>query len=403
MKKYSHVERLKNVYSGIRGPLFEEAMAMRARGEEVLRLNTGNPGVFGFGMPESIKEVILSKIDNAVSYCDFRGMKQSTDAIVRYHNKNGIKSVDENDVFITNGVSEAASILTTAFVNKDDEILLPSPCYSLWSNCVKMSGGKTVFYNCDDSTWNPDIEDIKSKITDRTTAILVINPNNPTGAVYDKEILKQICNIAYENELVIISDEIYDRLVYEEAEMISTASVANAETMCVTLNGLSKSHSICGMRCGWMVLSGPEEKKGVIRKDIDKLASMRLCANSITNLIIPAALNDMATPKNMVSPGGMLFERRQAVFCEIDKRNSMSYVKNSGAFYIFPKIMNDSIVDDKRMCLDLLHSKKILVMPGSSFDYDEPNRIRIVMLPDALKMKQAIEDMDDFFTGYKQY
>jgi len=400
MKNYLGVNSLEKVYSGIRGPLYEEAMKMRDEGKEVLRLNTGNPGVFGFQMPESIKEVFRERMCDTVSYCDFRGIKASRDTIMEYHTKNGIRSIDENDIYITNGVSEAANMLTKSILNDGDEILLPSPCYSLWSNCAIMAGGNVVYYKCDENTWNPDVDDIKSKITDKTVAILIINPNNPTGAVYDKNILKQIADIAYENELILISDEIYDRLVYQGSTMISVASIANEDTMCVTLNGLSKSHNICGLRCGWMVLSGPEKKKGVIRKDIDKLASMRLCANSLTNYIIPAALKDSKTPKDMVSPGGMLYERRKAVFEELEKCNSMTYVKNQGAFYIFPAIKNKKIQDDKKMCLDLLHSKNILVMPGSCFDYDKPNRIRIVMLPDTEIMKKAIIDMDDFFNSY---
>lgn len=400
MKKYVGADSLKEVYSGIRGPLYEEALRMKAEGKEVLRLNTGNPGAFGFEMPESIKEVFRKKMCDTVSYCDFKGVKESREVILKYHNENGIKHIDEDDIYITNGVSEAATMLTKAILNRDDEILLPSPCYSLWSNCVLMTGAKPVFYKCNDKTWNPDVEDIRSKITDKTVAVLIINPNNPTGAVYEKNILKQIADIAYENELILISDEIYDRLVYEGTDMVSTASLANDDTLCITLNGLSKSHNICGLRCGWMVLSGNKNKKNVIKKDIDKLASMRLCANSLTNFIIPAAISDSETPKRMVSPGGMLYERRKAVFKELDKCENLSYVKNQGAFYIFPKINNAIISDDKKMCLDLLHSKNILVMPGSCFDYGELNRIRIVMLPDAETMTKAIIDMEDFFREY---
>ncbi len=401
MKNISVACRLESIYSGIRGELYQEALNMQKRGENILKLNTGNPGIFGFEMPDSIKEVITSKMLDTVSYCDFRGMKESVCAIIEYHRDNGIANLQENDIYITNGVSEGVTMLTTALINETDEILLPSPCYSLWSNSIKIAGGIPVYYNCDKDTWFPNIEDIKSKITENTKAILVINPNNPTGAVYSKKVLKEITDIAYEKNLIILSDEIYDRLIYSDAEMISVASLAHKETLCVTFNGLSKSHNICGLRCGWMTLSGDELKKSVLRAAIDKLASMRLCANSLTNLIIPVALKDNVTPKNAVSFGGKLFNRREAALDELSKCKNISYEKNNGAFYIFPSVKSN-IKDDKKMCLDLLHSKKILVMPGSCFEYKEQNRIRIVMLPDEELIRKALRDIDSFLENYKQ-
>lgn len=394
---------MKFVHSDIRGPVFQEALKMEKTGEKVLKLNTGNPGRFGFGMPDSIKEALDGKLSEAVSYCDLKGMPDARLAIKKYHESRGVK-VDENNIFITNGVSEAVSMATTALLNDGDEILVPCPCYSIWSNCAYLTGAKPVFYVCDEkANWYPDIEDIKKKVTSKTRAILIINPNNPTGAVYPKEILEEIAEVARENDLIIFSDEIYDRLIMDETPFTSMASVAPDLTV-VTMNGLSKSHIICGFRSGWMIITGPVEKAKDYIDGIVALASMRLCSNALMQLVIPAALNDPQSTDAMMIPGGRLYEQREAACRAMDETPELSYVKNSAAFYIFPKFdaKKHNITDDRKFAFDLLKAKKILIVPGSGFSYPTPDHFRIVMLPEPDTLYKAILDVADFLEGYKQ-
>ncbi|MBP5231767.1 MAG: aminotransferase class I/II-fold pyridoxal phosphate-dependent enzyme, partial [Clostridia bacterium] len=285
-------DRLEHVHSDIRGPLYQEALRMEAKGEKVLKLNTGNPARFGFTLPESVRSALALHVDEAAPYCDVRGMKNARDVICTYHIGRGLQGITPDDVFICNGVSEAASMIMNALIGTDDEILLPTPCYSLWSNNAYLCGGRPVFYRCDPGNhWNPDVEDIKKKITGKTKAILIINPNNPTGAVYSHEILLAIAAIAREHRLVLLSDELFDRLVMDGLRHESVGALA-PDLPCVTFNGLSKSHIICGFRCGWMVFSGPKGRLDEVKNGVMKLAAMRLCGNALTQLVIPAALAD---------------------------------------------------------------------------------------------------------------
>ena len=305
-------DRMKNVHSDIRGPLFVEAMDMRARGIDVLRLNTGNPATFGFKLPKSLENALKGNEQKGVAYCDFKGMPDAREAICEYEKSKGIEGIEPDDVFIGNGVSEVVNFALMPLLNDGDEVLVPSPSYSLWGNSVYLASGKPVFYTCDEkSNWYPDIADIRSKVTSKTKAIVIINPNNPTGALYPKEILLDIVQIARENGLIIFSDEIYDRLVMDDLVHISTASLA-PDLPVVTMNGLSKSHLVCGFRCGWMVLSGPRELTAEYRKGIIQMTSLRLCANTLPQLVIPAAIADDETPRSMVVPGGRIYEQREA-------------------------------------------------------------------------------------------
>lgn len=397
-------DRMKNVHSDIRGPLFVEAMEMRARGIDVLRLNTGNPATFGFELPESLANALKGNEQKGVAYCDFKGMPDAREAICEYEKSKGIEGIVPDDVFIGNGVSEVVNFALMPLINEGDEVLVPSPSYSLWGNSVYLASGKPVFYLCDEkSNWYPDIEDIRSKLTSKTKAIVIINPNNPTGALYPKEILEKIVEIAREKGLIIFSDEIYDRLVMDDLEHISTASLA-PDLPVVTMNGLSKSHLVCGFRCGWMVLSGPRHLTEEYRKGIVQMTSLRLCANTLPQLVIPAAIADMETPRSMVAPGGRIYEQREATCSELEKIDGISFVKNSGAFYLFPKldIKKFNITDDKKFAWDLLHATNILLIPGSGFDWKEPDHFRIVMLPEAEEMRKAMRRMGEFLDGYHQ-
>ena len=363
-------DRLTHVHSDIRGPLYVEALRMQAAGTPVLKLNTGNPGNFGFTLPESVRRALLDHVDEAVPYCDVRGMAAAREAILAYHQSRGLQGVTMDDIFICNGVSESVSMLMTALVGTGDEVLVPSPCYSLWSNNTYLGGGKPVHYRCDPGNdWNPDLEDIRSKITPRTKAILVINPNNPTGAVYSKQTLLDIAQMAREHHLLLLADEIYDRLVLEDLPTYSIAALA-PDLPCVTFNGLSKSHIICGFRCGWMAFSGPEEELAAIKHGVMQLAAMRLCGNTLTQLVIPAALSDRESTRAMMAPGGRLYEQSKATVEGLRKIPGVTQVPNRAAFYLFPGLENGAFdfESDEDFAMKFLHEKHILVIPGRGFD-----------------------------------
>ena len=397
-------ENLAPVHSDIRGPLYLESQRMAKEGIKVLRLNTGNPATFGFGMPDSVRESLLSNVDKAVAYCDLKGMPAAREAICAYHQGKGIQGITPDDIYIGNGVSELVLMCLLALCNKGDEILMPTPSYSLWSNSTYISGAKPVFYVCDEGNqWYPDIDDIRRKVTKRTRAIVIINPNNPTGAVYPKEVLEGIIQVARENDLILFSDEIYDRLLMDGVEHVSTAALA-PDLMVITTNGLSKSHIICGFRCGWMCVSGYKGKAEDYMEGIFQMAAMRLCSNALTQLVIPAALADPESTQAMLVPGGRLYEQREATFREIAKIDGLTCVKNHAAFYAFPKVDVEKfhITSDKQFAFDLLHEKHIFMVPGSGFDLQTPDHFRIVMLPEPEEMAQAMRDMGEFLKTYRQ-
>ncbi len=404
MREILRSDKLANVHSDIRGPVFVEAMRMRKEGIDVLRLNTGNPATFDFKMPDSVRNALLDNADKAVAYCDLKGMPDARESICNYHKGKGIEGITPDDVFIGNGVSELVTMALTALLNYGDEILVPAPDYSLWTNSVWIAGAKPVHYICDEeSNWYPDINDIKSKITPKTKAIVIINPNNPTGALYPKEVLEELVAVAREHQLVIFSDEIYDRLVMDDLEHISTATLAPDLLVC-TMNGLSKSHIICGFRCGWMVVSGAKENAKDFIAGLVQLSAMRLCANALMQLVIPAALNDPESTREMIVPGGRLYEQREATCRELEKIEGISFVKNSAAFYIFPKldIKKFNITDDQQFAMDYLHSKNVMIIPGRGFSWDKPDHFRIVMLPEPEKIAKAMRDLGDFLKDYRQ-
>ena len=394
-------DRMAQVHSDIRGELYREALRMQQQGIPVMKLNTGNPAAFGFPLPESIRKAIAGREHEAVAYCDFQGMPA---AIVNYERSLGIADIEPEDVFIGNGVSEVVNFALMPLLNPGDEVLVPTPTYSLWSNSVLLAGAKPVYYLCDEASgWNPDVTDLKSKVTSKTRAMVIINPNNPTGAVYDVEVLKQMLDVAREHDLMVFSDEIYDRLVMDGLKHTATASLA-PDLVVVTMNGLSKSHSLCGYRCGWMVISGPREKTEAYRQGIVQLTSLRLCSNALAQLVIPAALEDMETPASMVRPGGRYYEQRAATLDVLKDIDGLSFVKNSASFYLFPKldVKKFNITSDKVFARDLLHATNILVVPGSGFDWKEPDHFRLVMLPQAEELRAAMIRMANFLDGYRQ-
>lgn len=397
-------DRMEEVHSDIRGPIFVEANRMSAQGIDVLKLNTGNPATFGFKMPDSVRGALLANVDKAVAYCDLKGMIDARRAICDYHTRRGIQGITPDNIFIGNGVSEVAQMVTTSLFEEGDEVLIPSPSYSLWTNLTVIAGAKPVLYLCDEkSDWYPDLADIRSKITSKTKALLIINPNNPTGAVYPNEIIQGMIDIARENNLLLLSDEIYDRLLMDGYTHTSTAALA-PDMPVITFNGLSKSHIICGFRCGWLCVSGPESFCTDAIENIQKIAAMRLCGNALTQLVIPAALADDESTQAMMVPGGRIYEQREATCRALDQIPGISYVKNHAAFYLFPKIdaKRFNITSDKQFAMDVLHGTNILFIPGSGFDWAEPDHFRLVMLPEAPVIYDAMLRMGKFLETYKQ-
>ena len=397
-------DKMESVHSDIRGPLFYEALELERSGARVLKLNTGNPASFGFEMPASVAAALEAGLKSALGYCDFRGMPAARAAIAEYHRGQGIVGIGEDDVFVGNGVSEVVDFALQAMLCDGDEVLLPTPCYSIWSNSVRLCGGKPVFYVCDEEAdWHPDAADIEAKITEKTRAIVLINPNNPTGALYSKDCLLQIAEIARRHRLPIFSDEIYDRLILDGKKFYSIAALA-PDIPIITMNGLSKSHCLCGFRVGWMVLSGPQGWGREYRENLVKLTSLRLCANALAQLAVPAALKDLEFPRSMVRAGGRLFAQRKATLDALDAIPTLSYIKNSAAFYVFPRldVKKHNVTDDRIFAHDLLHATGILVVPGSGFEFASPDHVRIVMRPRAEVLSDAMHRLGGFLDGYRQ-
>lgn len=387
------------VRSDIRGPLYRKALQMESEGKKVLKLNTGNPAAFGFSMPESIREALKEKAERMTAYSLPGGMTSAKEELFCYHRFKGIKNFNEEDIFLTNGVSEGVETLCLALFDREDEVLLPSPNYSLWENSLHLAGAKPIFYHCNETDFSPDLEDMEKKISPRTKAILLISPNNPTGAVYSKETLLGIVSLARKHDLILCSDEIYDRLTLDGKEHISTASLAE-DLLCITLNGISKSHVVCGLRGAWMVISGPQKKRAVLRDGLERLFAMRLCPNTASQIAIEAAMKDPTFTKDMIRD---LLARRYAALSVLDTIPGVSYVKNSAAFYLFPKLDERfRITDDRRFAMDLLEAKNILIVPGSGFAYPTPDRFRLVLLPEASELKRAMESIGDFLSDYRQ-
>lgn len=404
MKPIVRARRMKPVHSDIRGPLFVEAMKRQKQGIDILKLNTGNPATFGFGLPDSIKNALMEHMQDSVGYCDFKGMPQARQAICDYETSKDIKGITSDDVFIGNGVSEVVSFALTPLLNDGDEVLVPSPSYSLWGNSIYLEGGKPVFYTCDEkANWYPDIKDIRSKISDKTKAIVIINPNNPTGALYPKEVLQQIVDLAREHQLIIFSDEIYDRLVMDGLEHVSIASLA-PDLFCITFSGLSKSHMIAGFRIGWMILSGNKAIAKDYIEGLKMLSNMRLCSNVPAQSVVQTALGGHQSVNDYIVPGGRIYEQREYVykaFCDIP---GITAVKPKAAFYMFPKIDTKkfNITNDEKFALDLLRDKKLLIVHGGGFNWGQPDHFRVVYLPRIEVLKDAVGKITDFLSYYHQ-
>ena len=404
MRNFKKSDKLNNVSYDVRGPVLEEAERMQEEGIRILKLNTGNPAPFGFDAPNEIVRDMIVNVRDSEGYSDSKGIFSARKAIEQYCQLKKFPNVTINDIYTGNGVSELITMCMQGLLNNGDEVLVPMPDYPLWTASVSLAGGTPVHYICDEQAeWYPDIDDIKSKITSNTKAIVIINPNNPTGALYPKELLLEIVEVARQNDLIIYSDEIYDRLVMDGLVHVPIATLA-PDLFVVTLNGLSKSHRVAGFRCGWMVLSGDKSRvKGYI-EGLNMLASMRLCSNVLSQQIIQTALGGYQSVDDLVLPGGRIYEQREFIYNAINDIPGLSAVKPIAAFYIFPKIdtAKFDIYDDEKFVLDFLHKHHILLVHGGGFNWQQPDHFRIVYLPKMEDLKTTADKMREFLSTYKQ-
>lgn len=404
MKEISKSKKLNNVAYDVRGPVLDAATAMEASGAKILKLNIGNPGAFKFEAPDCILNAMANTLADSEGYCDSKGLLEAREAIAAYDKKKGIEGVGVNDIYTGNGVSELIVMCMQGLLDNGDEILIPSPDYPLWTGAATLSGGNVVHYICDEkSDWIPDIADIKRKITPKTKAIVIINPNNPTGALYGTDILEQIAQIARENDLIIFADEIYDRLLMDGRTHTSIASLA-PDLFVVTLNGLSKSHLIAGYRCGWMSLSGNKQQAKSYIEGLNMLSSMRLCSNVPAQRAIKPALENLDSSDYLLKPGGRIFEQRKTICEALNKIDGISCVMPKAAFYVFPRIdaKRFNITNDEQFALDFLREKQVLIVHGGGFHWETPDHFRIVYLPEPSVLQESMNKLDDFLKTYKQ-
>ncbi|MDA3957686.1 pyridoxal phosphate-dependent aminotransferase [Oceanispirochaeta sp.] len=400
--KKSH--KLDNVCYDIRGPVLKEAMRLEEEGYRILKLNTGNPGVFGFDAPDEIRHDIILNLLEAQGYSDSKGVFSARKAVMHECQRLGIQGVDTDDIYLGNGVSELISMAMHGLLNNGDEILIPMPDYPLWTAASVLAGGKAVHYTCDEQAlWYPDLDDIKSKINENTRGIVVINPNNPTGSVYPREILEAIIEIAREHDLIIFSDEIYDKILYDDSVHIPMASLAD-DILIVTFNGLSKSYRAAGFRAGWMILSGNRKIASDYIEGLDILSNMRLCSNVPAQLGIQTALGGYQSIKDLVAPGGRLRNQRDFFYEKLISIPGISCVKPQGALYMFPKIDAGkfNVHNDEKLIYDILTETRTLLVQGTGFNWKEPDHFRMVFLPDLEVLSLVANRLESFFETYIQ-
>ncbi|MBU2886814.1 pyridoxal phosphate-dependent aminotransferase [Gilvimarinus agarilyticus] len=404
METIKKSEKLNGVCYDIRGPVLEHAYRLEEEGHRILKLNIGNPATFGFSAPDEIIQDVIYNLPNAEGYVASRGLFAARKAIMQECQRLRVPDVEIDDIFLGNGVSELIVMSMQALLNNNDEMLIPAPDYPLWTAAVNLAGGKAVHYLCDEqSDWFPDIEDIKQKITDKTRGIVLINPNNPTGAVYSQEVLEQLVRLAEEKGLIIFADEIYSKILYDDAEFVPLGRLVH-DTLCISFNGLSKSYRLAGFRSGWMVISGAKHKAKEYVQGIEMLASMRLCANVPAMYAVQTALGGYQSVNELIMPGGRLRDQRDAAMAALAELPGVSCVKPKGAMYLFPKIdlNRHKIMDDQQMVLDFLIQEKILLVQGTAFNWPNRDHMRIVFLPREDELTRAIDRLGHFLERYTQ-
>lgn len=404
MKLIEKSHKLDNVCYDIRGKIHQEACRMEDEGVRILKLNIGNMATFDFQAPEEVIRDVIRNIPNSQGYCESNGIFSARKAIAQYYQQKGLKNVDVDDVFIGNGVSELITLSMNALLNNGDEILVPAPDYPLWTAGVSLAGGRAIHYMCDEKAgWFPDLEDIKKKITKRTRGLVIINPNNPTGAVYSTELLQDLIEIAREHDLIIFADEIYDKILYDDVAHRSICTLCD-DVPIITYNGLSKVYRACGFRQGWMMITGPKAAlKGYI-EGIKIMMAMRLCANVPLQHAIQTALGGYQSINELIVPGGRLHTQREVLYERLNAIDGVSVVKPLGALYMFPKldIKKFNIRDDQKFCLDLLRQEKLLLVQGTGFNWVAPDHLRIVFLPNVDILNEACDRLERFLKHYRQ-
>ncbi|UYM15025.1 pyridoxal phosphate-dependent aminotransferase [Endozoicomonas euniceicola] len=404
MKAIEKSLKLDNVCYDIRGPVLREAKRLEEEGHRILKLNTGNPAAFDLEAPEEIVQDMIRNLPNAQGYSDSRGLFSARKAIMQYCQQKNFPQVELDDIIIGNGVSELVVMAMQALLNNGDEMLVPAPDYPLWTAAVNLSGGRAVHYLCDEqSDWYPDIEDIRSKITSKTRGIVVINPNNPTGAVYPEALLVQIVELAREYDLIIYADEIYDKILYDGTEHTAMAAIAD-DVLCISFNGLSKSYRAAGFRAGWLIASGPKHRAQDYLEGLEMLASMRLCSNVPAQYAIQTSLGGYQSINDLLLPGGRLLDQRNTIYSLLDQIPGVSCVKPKGALYVFPRLDPKvyPIHDDEKLILDLLLQEKILLVQGTAFNWPNPDHLRIITLPRVEDLESVATKLERFLSRYKQ-
>lgn len=404
MSKFFKSDKLSNVCYDIRGPVLREAMRMEEEGHRILKLNIGNPAPFGFEAPDEIIQDVIHLLPQGQGYSDSKGLYSARKAVMQDCQSRDIQGVEINDIYLGNGVSELITLATQALLNNGDEVLIPAPDYPLWTASVRLAGGKAVHYRCDEqSDWYPDLDDLRSKITSRTRAIVVINPNNPTGAVYPQAVLEQLVALAREHDLVMFADEIYDRILYDGVSHIPLARLAT-DVLCVTFSGLSKAYRLAGFRSGWMIISGAKQRATDYIEGLDILTSMRMCANVPAQHAIQTALGGYQSINDLVLPTGRLGRQRDVAWELLNQIPGVSCVKPQGAMYLFPRLdpKVHRIVNDEQLVLDLVRQEKILLVQGTAFNWPEPDHVRVVFLPQVDDLATAIGRFGNFLAQYRQ-
>ncbi|MFK8018260.1 MAG: pyridoxal phosphate-dependent aminotransferase [Pseudomonadales bacterium] len=404
MKPLEKSRKLNDVCYEIRGPVLAAATQLEEEGHRILKLNIGNPAPFGFEAPDEILQDVIANLPEAQGYCDSRGLYSARKAIMQDCQSRGLVETQMKDIFLGNGVSELISIATQCLLNDGDEVLIPAPDYPLWTAATSLAGGKPVHYVCDEEAdWVPDLADIRAKISDRTKAIVVINPNNPTGAVYPESVLRELATIAEEFQLVVLADEIYDRILYDDNVHHPMAGLVN-ETLCISFNGLSKAYRLAGFRSGWMILSGQQRHASDFIEGLQILASMRLCANVPAQFAIQTALGGYQSINEYLLPNGRLTQQRNLAVDMLNDIPGVSCSMPAGAIYVFPKIDTQrfNISDDERFVFDFLKAQKVLLVQGSGFNWPQPDHFRLVFLPHLDELEKAINKLGEFLAHYKQ-
>lgn len=405
MRRIVQSRKLQHVRYDVRGPILVEAQRLEAEGHKILKLNIGNPAPFGFEAPEAIVADMIHNLPESQGYSDSRGIYSARTAVAQYYQGRGLTDTQVEDVFIGNGVSELITLVLQAFLDDGNEILVPAPDYPLWTGAVTLSGGTPVHYRCDEENgWNPDLEDIESKITENTHGLVIINPNNPTGAVYSEETVRGLVDIARRHQLVIFSDEIYEKILFDDAIHHHSATFAGDDVLCLTFSGLSKAYRVCGYRAGWVMVSGPKHLAEDFLEGLTLLANMRMCSNVPAQHAIQTALGGYQSVNEYIVPGGRFYEQSKLAWKLLNEIDGVSCVEPQGALYCFPKLDTEmfGISDDQEFVIDLLRAKKILVTHGTGFNWFEPDHFRLVTLPDVDMLTEAIGRIEDFLATLRR-